>query len=500
LFATATAAATLVSATSFAQTVAINANTPNPDRKVGLRDTSQNPYWISYADCMADDALTFHVSLSNLLGYTVQIYATTGGGSCQDETSRTGATATCWEVGAPITPSINVNQDVTLRVQDLLAANKNNGQTAKYGVGSGTTDACASSNALQGGSDQPQPLLIYFLPLQGQTVGTGAIYNTKFDLIGPTVSTTVTANAGDTLLIADWSASTSADTAGYYVYCDTASATMVTTFGDGGVDGSAPAAVCPDAGTTSNVSDAGLDADADASTASIADASTAKPQPAPGAGGAAGSAGAAGSGGTAGGGGAAGDPTGGAGGAAGTGGTAGTAGAGGDTAGSSGSSGSAGAAGTAGTAGAAGSAGSSGSAGKSGSTGSSGTSGCATSSCSANLVQGALPTIPSCGKVTGLATTHAQVDGQTNNVQHGIAVAGYDQVGNVGVLSNVACITPGPITDFFQTYRDAGGQAGGGFCNTSAVGAFTRAAPLWPWLVLCGVGISRLVRRRRGDR
>ncbi len=51
-----------------------------------------------------------------------------------------------------------------------------------------------------------------------------------------------------------------------------------------------------------------------------------------------------------------------------------------------------------------------------------------------------------------------------------MAIAGYDSVGNVGVLSEVVCGTPEPVIDFFDVYREWGGLAGGGFCNCSVVG------------------------------
>jgi len=55
---------------------------------------------------------------------------------------------------------------------------------------------------------------------------------------------------------------------------------------------------------------------------------------------------------------------------------------------------------------------------------------------------------------------------------------GRDKVGNVGRLSLLACGTPEPVDDFYEIYRKAGGEAGGGFCGMCAVGDGARRAPL----------------------
>ena len=58
-----------------------------------------------------------------------------------------------------------------------------------------------------------------------------------------------------------------------------------------------------------------------------------------------------------------------------------------------------------------------------------------------------------------------------NGHQYAIAVAAYDDDGNVGALSNLGCQTPAPVTDFFDKYSEDGGLAGGGFCSLEAPGA-----------------------------
>jgi hypothetical protein len=87
-----------------------------------------------------------------------------------------------------------------------------------------------------------------------------------------------------------------------------------------------------------------------------------------------------------------------------------------------------------------------------------------------NLVQGSLPPEPEatfrCGNV-GSMTETINASNLQDFVQHAVAVAALDRVGNIGVLSDVACATPKPVTGFFEAYRAAGGTAGGGFCALS---------------------------------
>lgn len=83
--------------------------------------------------------------------------------------------------------------------------------------------------------------------------------------------------------------------------------------------------------------------------------------------------------------------------------------------------------------------------------------------------------------------------GLTNGLESTVGVAAFDQVGNLGKLSDLVCGTPNPIDDFFKLYRQAGGQAGGGFCS---VGSFPGAS-------LVGVGVlstAMALALRRGRR
>jgi hypothetical protein len=79
-----------------------------------------------------------------------------------------------------------------------------------------------------------------------------------------------------------------------------------------------------------------------------------------------------------------------------------------------------------------------------------------------------------------------------NNMLYAVGVASTDAFGNVGVLSNVACGTPQDVTGFYEAYRAAGGQAGGGFCSFARP---RRADMAFAGLLLLGAVV--LWRRRR---
>lgn len=91
---------------------------------------------------------------------------------------------------------------------------------------------------------------------------------------------------------------------------------------------------------------------------------------------------------------------------------------------------------------------------------SSGSSGDASKCTEAPLVADTLPDLTwvPCAEGT-------KVEELENNVAYAMAVAYRDQVGNVGKLSPVVCATPEPVDDFYEVYRQNGGQGGGGYCS-----------------------------------
>ena len=318
-------------------------------------------------------------------------------------------------------------------------------EAAVAGALSGVT-GCVDSGA----TDSPRPIKLYFLINETtDPVAEFSTYDTKVDLLGPPPPTDVSVGVADTnALDVKYTAPTSStDVTGYNFYCEQVGA------GTGGGGGSGGTAATGGSG---------------------------------GSGGTAATGGSGGSGGTATGGtgtgGAGGTATGGGGGAA-TGGTGGTA---------TGGSGGTATGGTGGTA--------TGGTGGTTAAGGSGGSGGAGACVAPTMVAGQLPpaTATLCGDTTG--ASEGQAKGLTPGVEYAVGVAGRDKVGNVGKLSVLACGSTEPVDDFFDIYRRAGGQAGGGFCGMCAVGDGWRHAPLaLGSSLLLGLGLlARRARSRRG--
>ncbi|WP_437908498.1 hypothetical protein WME95_11895 [Sorangium sp. So ce327] len=136
-----------------------------------------------------------------------------------------------------------------------------------------------------------------------------------------------------------------------------------------------------------------------------------------------------------------------------------------------------------------------GAAGTGGGTTSGGSSGCHSSL----LVPGEIPdSAQQCGSV-GRGSRGEATKNIVNGRSYVVGVAAYDQVGNAGPLSAISCATATDVDGFFEQYRDAGGQAGGGFCSIEGpVGAGRwAAAPLAAVAAGAALGLLRRRRRRR---
>jgi hypothetical protein len=115
-------------------------------------------------------------------------------------------------------------------------------------------------------------------------------------------------------------------------------------------------------------------------------------------------------------------------------------------------------------------------------------------SCTAStiLVPGARPDDKyKCGTAAKTATK-SSATGLINNVAYNVSVAATDTYRNVGVVSTPpACAIPQPVTGFFEAYRDAGGEGGGGYCS------FSRQRRPMMLLTVLGLGLCLMLRRRR---
>ena len=133
----------------------------------------------------------------------------------------------------------------------------------------------------------------------------------------------------------------------------------------------------------------------------------------------------------------------------------------------------------------------------------SGGSACTSSNLLPATPDGGVPSLPDakylCAELGGNTGSRIVVEGigeekLKNDKRYAVAVAAVDSFGNVGALSDAICETPGETSDFWQVYRDSGGQAGG--CSPSAAPPGGLLAGI-PFLALVGSLIRRRVRKGR---
>jgi hypothetical protein len=96
-------------------------------------------------------------------------------------------------------------------------------------------------------------------------------------------------------------------------------------------------------------------------------------------------------------------------------------------------------------------------------------------------------------KGLGTGATQTLLEGLTNGVTYAVGIAATDLFLNVGPVSSLTCETPIVLDDFFEVYRKAGGQAGGGLCALEAPGAPGAPIALTIGMVFM---IASVVRRR----
>lgn len=99
---------------------------------------------------------------------------------------------------------------------------------------------------------------------------------------------------------------------------------------------------------------------------------------------------------------------------------------------------------------------------------SSSASGGETSTCTSSAFSAgqAADNLVECATVSGLTAVSAQAPGFTVGTLGAVAIAAFDNVGNLGPLSTVVCGQTEEVTDFFEDYRNSGGTAGDGcYCG-----------------------------------
>ena len=424
---TMSAATVAASGQMFAHRIDVNGN----DLGVSTRPVNLTPLGINYDDCISNLILRFEVIVSGFDGSeNMQVWATKGS-NCNAATSRgaLGAVAaTCWLVNPGFTAQIH-QQPITLsfdvRVQDLVGAQNAPPFPANY-VRQGVS-ACSAQNTFAA-----VPLVVAFVPVDssGNPDGTEFDYSQPSDLVGPPAPTNPVQSAGDTLINLNWQINTDSDTSGYDVFIDpipgqTApsmgiSDATVTTCPDGASTGVTPTPTTQDSGDDGSDGDDGSSGN-DGSTTSTPSSDSGCI----------------------------------------------TTNVGGSTA--------------------------------------SGAGGVCTSTLltsgmvqdaggtfietdeAGNPIEGGTPmslnggisTIPTANLVgAGAAgmtvsdknTGNFRITGLTNNVHYNLVVAAVDGFGNVGPPSEEVCDYPALVRDFWNTYRQDGGGAGGGLCALEAVG------------------------------
>lgn len=102
-----------------------------------------------------------------------------------------------------------------------------------------------------------------------------------------------------------------------------------------------------------------------------------------------------------------------------------------------------------------------------------------------------------CSNIFGATATTGVATGLSNGRPYRIAVVAQDLAGNRSTVALAsACVTPQPVTDFWESYRGAGGAGTPGFC-AARPGATGRGAPGVAALMVGAVAVMAAWRRRR---
>ncbi len=97
-----------------------------------------------------------------------------------------------------------------------------------------------------------------------------------------------------------------------------------------------------------------------------------------------------------------------------------------------------------------------------------------------------------CSGLISAQTTSFRLATLQNGVPYTVGLAAVDTLGNASVIDTAYVQTPIPTRDFYREYRDAGGQAKGGYCTLAG----RRVRPSGLVLGALGLGTAWLLRRR----
>jgi hypothetical protein len=302
----------------------INSPIPNPNRFLlqngqyvdvtnNPRPQNLNPTGCNFLDCEQDLQLQFPITYSGFgQGDQQHIEVWAGTVDCTQDNNRTGTGVPhlCWKVNqgtGPLYATSAVTATFTVFARDVLRYEQPGNTMETWDPNFHSSSQGETACHVQT-SDAMVPITIYFIPVDStgssQNGGTAYKWTLNADLVAPPAPTDVGLNPGDTLLQVTWtSPGNDPDIVGYAVWSDppaggstTGGCTCGSTPGGGansyiGGDAESTLAdatqlVCPDTGvdsssatdgpSTSDVEEAGGDADLDAPMApeTMAEAST----------------------------------------------------------------------------------------------------------------------------------------------------------------------------------------------------------------------------------
>lgn len=386
-----------LSGQALAQT--INLNEGGIQRTNSFRTSTQNPLWISKADCVSNDAYFFPLTFSGYASNdSLEVWVGGADGSCQEDDDRKGESQRCWQVGR-VDPT-GTGATLEIPVRRIVAENYDGDEDSTY-----EDDVCD----VETDSTSARAISLYFMFINDGVFKAGYKWQTHMDLVGPAPPDDVEVGEGDTILVLDWDDNDDEDQVSYRFYCDPPPGEEQVDTGGGPID----ASTAFNADVVVPILDAAADGEA-----GVEGGTDAGP----------------------------------------------------DDAGEAGTDGSTSDAATV----------------------PSGPSGnCETSA----LYEGADPPEDEkylCGTGSG---TSGRITGLINGQRYAVAIASVDSVGNLGKLSNVECNSPTIVNDFYRVYRDAGGQAGGGFCAAS--GGVGHGAGVSGLVLIALAALGGSLRRRR---
>lgn len=207
----------LLSVPAGAQTISFSSGSQNVIRR--HTDPELKSDQINQANCLENELIDFRMTVKGA-NTSLRLGAWTGTG-CDSETSRAGTNPTCVRAGSDI--PVAENAVLPLNVQDIIAAVERTaatGDNGEGGTGSGDPSIC-------NGSAHPVGFSLNFLVLdtsgKAPSGSTGAKWDAKYDLKGPSAPTGIKVGIGENRLIVSWTAPSDtpqSELDGFYFFCD----------------------------------------------------------------------------------------------------------------------------------------------------------------------------------------------------------------------------------------------------------------------------------------